>query len=121
MALPGPKPTLALWQNVRYNKRMVKLLMTWDIQSGKEQEYLDFITSEFSSMLMRQGLVISDAWLSQAGEGPQVTIGALAEDPLELRLFLEGEDWRQLRDKLSAYVTNFRARVTNPQPGGFQI
>ena len=73
----------------------VKLVMTWDIQDGREREYIEFAVGEFGPGLLRLGLRITDAWYTQAGAGPQVTLGGLidsAEAALRTGLTLRPKD-----------------------------
>ena len=39
---------------------MVKLLMQWDIQPGRESSYLEFVTQTFTPRLGELGLELSD-------------------------------------------------------------
>lgn len=101
---------------------MVKLLISWDIRDDKDQEYLEFVTSEFVPLLMKHG-AISDAWLGVAGSAPQMIMGVIAEDGLELRTLLQSEEWRSARAGLGRFVENIRAwfPAKVQDPGGFQM
>jgi hypothetical protein len=54
--------------------------MSWDIKSGREQPYFEFVVREFAPGLMRLGLQPTEAWYTVYGEGPQILTGAVAED-----------------------------------------
>ncbi len=101
---------------------MIKLLMSWDIKEDKDQEHLEFVTSEFVPLLMKHG-AISDAWLGIAGKAPEMILGIVSDDDLELRSFIETEEWRTIRGRLDRHVENFRAWFTSKiqNPGGFQM
>ncbi len=99
---------------------MVKLLMSWDIKSGREQPYFEFVVREFAPGLMRLGLQPTEAWYTVYGEGPQILTGAVAEDIETMRRILAGDDWRQLREKLLEYVTSFGQKVVQAS-GRFQL
>ncbi len=99
---------------------MVKLLMSWDIKSGREQPYFEFVVREFAPGLMRLGLQPTEAWYTVYGEGPQILTGAVAEDIETMRRILAGDDWRQLREKLLEYVSNFGQKVVTAS-GRFQL
>ncbi len=99
---------------------MVKLLMSWDIKSGREQPYFEFVVREFAPGLMRLGLQPTEAWYTVYGDGPQILTGAVAEDIDTMRRILAGDDWHQLRDKLLEYVSNFGQKVVTAS-GRFQL
>ena len=46
------------------NELAVKLLMTWDILPGREQEYFEFVVRDFIPELQRMGMEPSDAWFT---------------------------------------------------------
>jgi hypothetical protein len=99
---------------------MVKLLMSWDIKSGREQPYFEFVVREFAPGLMRLGLQPTEAWYTVYGDGPQILTGAVTEDMDTMHRILAGDDWRQLRDKLLEYVTNFGQKLVTAS-GRFQL
>jgi hypothetical protein len=99
---------------------MVKLLMSWDIKSGREQLYFEFVVREFAPGLMRLGLQPTEAWYTVYGKGSQILTGAVADDIDTMRKILSGEDWRKLRDQLLEHVSNFQQKVVEAK-GRFQI
>ena len=99
---------------------MVKLLMSCDIKSGREQPYFEFVVREFAPGLMRLGLQPTEAWYTVYGDGPQILTGAVTEDMDTMHRILAGDDWRQLRDKLLEYVTNFGQKLVTAS-GRFQL
>ncbi len=99
---------------------MVKLLMSWDIKSGREQPYFEFVVREFAPGLMRLGLQPTEAWYTVYGDGPQILTGAVAENMETMQKILAGDDWKQLREKLLEYVANFGQKVI-PAAGRFQL
>ena len=99
---------------------MVKLLMKWDIKSGQEQPYFEFVMQEFAPGLMRLGLQPTEAWYTVYGSGPQILTGAVSNDLITMRQILGGDDWHQLRDRLLQYVSNFSQKVVEAN-SRFQI
>ena len=99
---------------------MVKLLMSWDIKAGREQPYFEFVVQEFAPGLMRLGLQPTEAWYTVYGKGPQILTGAVSQDIETMRKILDGDDWRQLRDRLQDYVVNFEQKVVEAS-SRFQI
>ncbi len=98
----------------------VKLLMTWDIIPGREQEYFEFVVREFVPGIQRLGIEPSDAWLTTYGKRPQILTGIVADSFDKMRGALDTSEWSTLRDRLLEFVTNFEWRVV--QAGtGFQM
>lgn len=99
---------------------MMKLLMSWDIKTGREQAYFEFIVREFAPGLMRLGLQPTEAWYTVFGDGPQILTGGVTTDMDSMQRILSSDDWTDLRDKLLGYVTNFTYKVV-PANGSFQL
>ena len=51
---------------------MMKLLMSWNIRTGREAEYFEFVVKEFAPGLIRLGLQTSEAWYTLYGDCPQM-------------------------------------------------
>lgn len=93
---------------------MVRLVMTWNIQSGKEQDYVEFAVSEFGPTMVRLGLDITDVWYTMAGQGPQIVVAGLMADAPSVEQLLGNGEFGELRDRLLQYVEDFHYRVTRP-------
>ena len=98
----------------------VKLIMTWDILPGREQEYFEFVVREFVPGMQRIGIQPTEAWFTQYGDQPQILTGGIAEDLALMQKALTSADWTQLHGQLGEYVTNFSMKVVKAS-GGFQI
>ena len=98
----------------------VKVLMTWDIDVGRDQEYFEFVIGEFVPGVQRLGLQPAEAWATVYGSYPQIQVGLLASDEEQARRVLDSDDWNVLQDRLFDYVKNFSYKVV-PARGGFQF
>ncbi|OGO09633.1 MAG: hypothetical protein A2Z66_13985 [Chloroflexi bacterium RBG_13_66_10] len=98
----------------------VKLLMTWDVIPGKEQEYFEFVGRELVPGMQRLGIQPTEAWLTTYGERPQILTGGVTESIEDMRKALSTSDWSSLRTRLLDYVTNFDSKVVLAS-GGFQM
>ncbi|MGD2058003.1 MAG: hypothetical protein PVF85_01250 [Anaerolineales bacterium] len=98
----------------------LKLLMTWDMVPGREQEYFEFLVREFVPGLQRLGVQPTEAWYTTYGEGPQMLAGFVAENHEVMQEALETDEWQSLKAKLFDYVTNFNSKVVRAT-GGFQL
>lgn len=98
----------------------VKLLMTWDMVPGREQEYFEFLVREFVPGLQRLGVKPTEAWYTTYGTGPQMLAGFVADNQEAMQEALDTTDWAELQDQLFEFVTNFSAKVVKAT-GGFQL
>ena len=98
----------------------LKLLMTWDMVPGQEQEYFEFLVREFVPGLQRLGVEPTEAWYTTYGDGPQMLAGFVAENHEVMQSALETQEWAKLRDRLFEFVTNFNSKVVRAS-GGFQL
>ncbi len=98
----------------------VKLLMTWDIIPGREQEYFEFVVREFVPGMQRLGIQPTEAWYTTYGDRPQILTGGVTDDLGEMETALATDDWGSLKDNLLEFVTNFEWKVVSAS-GGFQM
>lgn len=98
----------------------VKMLMTWDILPGREQEYFEFVVREFIPGIQRLGLEPSDAWFTMYGEGPQIMAAVQAPSMATLDRTLNSSEWDSLKGDLLEYVEGFDYKVV-PARAGFQL
>lgn len=99
---------------------MIKLLMSWDIKPGQEATYFEFVVKEFLPGQMKLGLQPTEAWYTIQGDGPQMLTGVVTEDLETMRRVLQSEEWRELLERLLAYVVNYRQKIVRAS-GRFQI
>ena len=99
---------------------MFKLLMTWNIRQGQEDEYFEFVIREFGPGLIKLGVRPTDAWYTQYGDRPQILTGGVTEDLESLKRVLVSDEWRKLKEKLLTYVTDFNQKIIRAS-GGFQL
>lgn len=97
-----------------------KLLMTWDIVPGREQEYFEFVVREFVPGMQRLGIQPTEAWYTMYGDRPQILTGGVTESLKDMERALSSEEWSRLKERLMEYVTNFEWKVVRNR-GGFQI
>jgi hypothetical protein len=101
----------------------VKLLMNWDIRSGRDQEYFEFVVREWVPTIQRLGLRPTGAWYtvySRDKEAPQIMTESVASDLPAMRAILNTEDWKALSEKLQEYVENYSQKIVHVT-GGFQL
>ena len=98
----------------------VKLLMTWDILPGREQEYFEFVVREFIPELQHLGLDPVDAWVTVYGDQPQILASVDVRKGESLQKILVSAEWDGLMVKLNDYVENLELKTVKSKPG-FQM
>jgi hypothetical protein len=98
----------------------VKLLMTWDILPGREQEYFEFVVRDFIPGIQRLGLEPSDAWFTMYGNQPQILASVQTSSVPAMQKVLDSSEWEELTRQLLDYVEDFRYKIV-PARSGFQL
>lgn len=98
----------------------VKLLMTWDILPGREQEYFEFVVRDFIPGVQRLGMEPSDAWYTMYGDQPQILAAMQMPSISSLERILKSSEWSELTQRLLDYVENFKVKVVQAR-SGFQM
>ena len=98
----------------------VKLLMTWDILPGREQEYFEFVVRDFIPGMQHLGLDVSDAWFTMYGDQPQILAIVQSSSRRSLEKMLASSDWEKLAEQLLGYVEDFKFKIV-PARSGFQL
>jgi len=98
----------------------VKLLMTWDIQPGREEDYFEFHIRKFVPALEGLGVALSEAWLTVYGEQPRLLAEAVIPDLVAARKLLDSNAWDDLGTQMEELVENFDYKLVAAR-GGFQM
>lgn len=99
---------------------MIKLIMSWNIRSGLEDEYFEFVMEAFAPGLLELGIRPTDAWYTAYGNHPQILAGGVADDLKSLQKALASPEWRVLKLELLTYVTDYNQKTVRAS-GGFQL
>ncbi len=100
----------------------VKLLMYWDIKSGRDQDYYQFLIREWGPGITRLGIESSGAWwtIYSRQPAPQIMAEAIADDLPTMREILDSPEWKRLHTRLLEYVENYSQKIV-PTSGEFQF
>jgi hypothetical protein len=98
----------------------VKVIMSWDIIQGREQEYFEFVVRSFMPGVQKLGMALSDAWVTIYGDQPQILVAAVVPGIERARKIVQSEEWDFLNDRLLDFVTNYEVKLA-PLAGGFQF
>jgi hypothetical protein len=98
----------------------VKVIMSWDIIPGREQEYFEFVVRRFMPGVQKLGMALSDAWVTIYGDHPQILVGAVGPGLEKAEKIISSEEWYQLNSRLLDFVQNYELKLA-PLEGGFQF
>lgn len=101
----------------------VKVIMKWDIQPEKDQEYFEFVVREWVPGITRLGIETTGAWLtvySSDDDMPRIMAEGVTENLAEAQRILNSEQWLSLHDRLLDYVENYSQKVVRVT-GEFQF
>ena len=98
----------------------VKVLITWNVRPGHEQEYFGYVVGEYLPEVSHLGLNVTDAWITVFGDRPQVLIGAAMPNLSAAQLLIHTSEWLDLTDRLQEYVDDFKLKLVT-QRGAFQF
>lgn len=100
----------------------VKLLMSWDIKPGRDQDYFEFVVREWMPGMNKLGIETIGAWYTiySRSETPQIVAEGLADDLLAMKRVLTNPEWQELNTKLLEYVNNYKHKVVRVN-GEFQF
>lgn len=98
----------------------VKLLMTWDIMPGREQEYFEFVVREFIPGVQRLGMEPSDAWLTMYGDQPQIMAAMQMPTLAALEHAINTPEWESLVRQLADFVEDYHYKIVQAR-SGFQM
>lgn len=98
----------------------IKVIMSWDIIPGREQEYFEFVVRNFMPAVQKLGMALSDAWVTIYGDHPQILVGAVVPGQDKARDIITSAEWRKLNNRLLDYVQNYELKIA-PLQGGFQF
>jgi hypothetical protein len=94
-----------------------KLILSWDILPGREQEYFEFVVREFIPGVQRLGLTLTDAWATVFGQQPQIMVAALSDSRHILEDSLQSPEWLDLQLKLAALIENYQQKIVIARDG----
>ncbi|MBX3064243.1 MAG: hypothetical protein U0528_18595 [Anaerolineae bacterium] len=94
----------------------VKVIMSWDIKPGRDQEYFEFVVREFAPSLQRIGMQPTEAWYTVYGERPQIMMAAIADDLEKMKELLNSADWKMLQSKLMDFIINYSEKIVRATP-----
>jgi hypothetical protein len=91
----------------------LKLMMTWDILPGREEDYFEFHIQKFVPAMEGLGLSLHEAWLTVYSESdqPRLMAEAVINNLASANKALDSSEWQDLNLQISDFVENFDYKV----------
>jgi hypothetical protein len=94
---------------------MLKILISYDMQTGKERECQDYLVNKLAPGLAKLGFRISDVWYTMWGNSPQILSGGVVDDLAQAQKIFQSSSWEKLADGMGPLTENFNVRIVRPQ------
>lgn len=95
----------------------LKMIMTWDIRPGREQEYSEFINNRLAPGLVEIGMPPSDVFYTAYGRVSQIMAVLDVLDEATMHKALRSKRWAELKKQLLGLIDNYNERVIRAEPG----
>jgi hypothetical protein len=100
---------------------MYKVLISYDMQAGKEQECQEYLINKLAPGLARMGFRIADVWYTIWGKSPQILSGGMVDDIEQVQRIFLSDTWQQLAQGMQPLTSNFALRVVKSRDDNFSI
>lgn len=94
---------------------MVKVLISYDMQQGKEQECQEYLVNKLAPGLARMGFQFSDVWYTVWGSSPEILGGGEVDTMEKARTIFLSNNWEKLAEGIQPLTENFRVRIVHPR------
>lgn len=89
----------------------MKILISYDMQKGKEQECQEYLVNKLAPGLGRLGFRFQDVWYTIYGGSPQILGGGEVKDLVQAREIFKSDTWERMRSDMEPLTENFKLRV----------
>jgi len=89
----------------------LRLIFTWDIRPGREQEYSLFVNDRLAPGLVEIGLPPKDVYYTAYGQAPQMMVVLTVPNKETLYKALASSRWQTLKQELMQYIENYQEKV----------
>ena len=93
----------------------LRLILTWNIRPGREQEYSMFVNDRLAPGLVELGLPPHDVYYTTFGRVPQIMVVLDASDPHTLQRALSSPQWQELKQELLEYIEDYQEKIVKSE------
>ena len=91
---------------------MVKVIISYDMRAGKEQECQEYLSNKVAPLLAQQGFNLNDIWYTMWGDSPQILGGGTVDSLGAAREIFLSDQWQEVEENLESMTYNFQVRVS---------
>ena len=95
----------------------MKILISYDMQEGKEQECQEYLVNKLAPGLGRLGFRFSDVWYTIWGKSPQILGGGEIKDQAQAQAIFQSDVWQRMESELEPLTQNFKLRLVQSRAG----
>lgn len=92
---------------------MYKVMISYNMQPGKEHECQDFLANKIAPGLGRLGFRFSDVWLTLWGRSPQILGGGTVKDVADAERIFLSDAWIEMKGQMERLTTDFQVKLVN--------
>jgi len=96
---------------------MMKVLISYDMQKGKEQECQEYLVNKMAPGLGRLGFRFSDVWYTIWGKSPQILGGGEVKDQAQAQAIFTSDAWKRMSHDMEQMTENFKLRLVQSRSG----
>jgi hypothetical protein len=89
----------------------MKIMISYDMRKGKEQECQDYLVNKLAPGLGRLGFRFSDVWYTIWGKSPQILGGGEVKDAEQAQEIFSSTTWERMVGDLEPLTENLRVRL----------
>ena len=89
----------------------LRLILTWNIRPGREQEYSMFVNDRLAPGLVEIGLPPHDVYYTTYGRVPQIMVVLEVPDPDTLQQAMDSTQWHTLKSELLQFIEDYQEKV----------
>lgn len=93
------------------HKDTIKFNQMWNVQSHKQDEYDQFVTTEYFPVMNELGISVAAEWEVLIGDGPGIFCEGRVSDYNNLIQNLQSQKFQRAKMKLKKLVENYSSRI----------
>jgi hypothetical protein len=94
---------------------MLKVMISYNMQPGREQECQNLLVRKVAPGLEQLGFRFSDVWYTIWGKSPHIISGGAVKDLDEVERIFYSDTWLAIRQELESLTSDFQFKVVHPR------
>lgn len=90
---------------------MYKVMISYNMLPGKEQECQDSLANKIAPGLARLGFRFSDVWYTLYGNSPQILGGGTVKDVEEAQRIFQSDTWLDMKRQFEEITSDLQVKL----------